>query len=309
MKISDYSGEFEVIRDAEFFTLGDVDSAGDGVLAYADTLKYLYKALANPNITCLVTTAQLAAMVKNIPGLIVAQSPRDIFYFIHLKLVEGLHYSIPFKPGIGVGCSIHPSAIVCNGCQIGDNVKIGEHVVIQSPTWIGSNVSIEAGVKIGVDGILYSVTSHGPRLIKHAGYVRIKDRAILMTNSIVVRSIHDSDVTEIGEAALVGIGSIVGHEAKVGDRAIISNQCVLARKSVLGKSVFLGTHVMIKEYVEVGAGARVMAGSVVIDNVQPGTEVSGNFAIDHRSRMLEFIRLKHAVSNDDKNLKDPRDST
>lgn len=309
MKISDYSGQFEVIRDAEFSTLGYVDSASDGVLAYADTLKYLHIALANPNITCLVTTAKLATMVKNIPGLIVAKSPRDIFYHIHLKLVEGLDYIPPFKQGFGVGCSIHSTAIVCNGCRIGDNVKIGEHVIIQSPTWIGSNVTIEAGVKIGVDGILYSVTSDGPRLIKHAGYVRIKDGAILMTNSIVVRSIHDSDVTEIGMSALIGLGSIVGHEAKVGDCAIISNQCVLARKSVVGKNAFLGTHVMIKEYVEVGAGARVMAGSVVIDHVQPGTQVSGNFAIDHRSRMLEFIRLKHAVSNDNKMLKAPRDGT
>lgn len=298
MKISDYSGEFKIIRDAEFFTLGYVDASCSGVFAYADTLKYLHRALANPCITCLVTTPELASMANNIQGLVIAESPRDIFYEIHLKLVEGSLYQLPFKQSIGVGCTIHPTAIVCAGCQIGDNVRIGEHVIIQSPTWIGSNVTIEAGVKIGVDGILYNLTADGPRLIKHAGYVHVKDGAILMTNAIVVRSIHNSDVTEIGKSALVGLGSIVGHEAKVGDRAIVSNQCVLARQSVIGAGAFLGTHVMIKEYVSVGAGAQVMAGSVVIDHVHPGAQVSGNFATDHRGRMLEFSRLKYVALNE-----------
>jgi UDP-3-O-[3-hydroxymyristoyl] glucosamine N-acyltransferase len=300
VKISDYTGEFRIIRDAEFFTMGYVNSDCNGVLAYADTLKYLYKAQENPGITCLITTSELASMAKNVQGLIVAKSPRDIFYDIHLQLIKGSHYSPPFKPGIGKGCSIHPTAIISEGCQIGNNVMIGEHVIIQSPTWIGSNVKIDAGVKIGVDGILYSMTSDGPRLIKHAGYVRIKDGAILMANSIIVRSIHNSDVTEIGRAALVGLGSIVGHEAKVGDHAIVSNQCVLARQSVLGARAFLGTHAMIKEYVLVGSAARVMAGSVVIENVKSGAEVSGIFATDHRSRMLGFSRLKHLLSSDDK---------
>jgi acyl-[acyl carrier protein]--UDP-N-acetylglucosamine O-acyltransferase len=308
MKISDYTGEFKIIRDAEFNTLGYVDSNCEKVLAYVDTLKYLLKALANPNISCLITTPELAAKAKSFKGLVITQSPREVFYKIHSEMIKSVQYTLPFKQEIGVGCIIHPTAIICDGCKIGDNVMIGEHVVIQSPAWIGSNVTIDSGVKIGVDGILFTSTNDGPQIIKHAGYVRIKDGAILMTNSIVVRSIHDSDCTEVGEAALVGLGSIIGHEVKVGDRAIISNQCVLARRALIGSGAFLGTHVMIKEYTFVGEYARVMAGSVVIDHVPPRTEVSGNFATNHSNRMMAFTRLKRMFTADKKSSKVSRNS-
>ena len=262
MKLSDYNTGSTIVRDAEFTRLGYVDTECAGVLAYADTLKYLHKATANPNLACLITTAELAAKATGIPGLMIAESPRTAFYEIHVRCISESRYVLPFEPGIGVGCKIHPSALIAEGCRIGDNVTIGEQVIIRAPVWIGSNVTIEAGVKVGVDGILYNRTNDGPRLIPHAGYVRIHDHVILMTNSVVVRSIHDTDVTEIGEAALVGLASIVGHEAKIGDHAVVSNQCVLARRCVVGKGAFLGTQTMIREYVCVGENARAMAGSV-----------------------------------------------
>lgn len=297
MKLSDFSAGTIIVRDAEFSRLGYVDSDCVGVLAYADNLKYLHKARTNPNVTCLITTSELAAIVTEIPGLMVAESPRTAFYEIHMRFIGESRYALPFEPGIGVGCNIHSTALIAEGCRIGDNVTIGEQVIIRAAVWIGSNVTIEAGVKIGVEGILYNKTPEGPRLIPHGGYVRIHDHVILMANSVVVRSIHDTDVTEVGEAALVGLASIVGHEAKIGDHAVVSNQCVLARRCVIGKGAFLGTQTMIKEYVCVGKDARVMAGSVVINDVLPGATVSGNFATDHNNRMMEFIRLNRMNSS------------
>jgi UDP-3-O-[3-hydroxymyristoyl] glucosamine N-acyltransferase len=150
-----------------------------------------------------------------------------------------------------------------------------------------------------MEGILYSRTNMGPRLIPHGGYVRIHDNAILMTNALVVRSVHDTDVTEVGNGALIGLASILGHEAKVGDRVVVSNQCVIARKSVVGADAFLGTQCMIKENVRIGKGARVMAGSVVICDVAAGVTVSGNFATEHNMRMLEYMRVSRKYPAND----------
>jgi acetyltransferase-like isoleucine patch superfamily enzyme len=55
---------------------------------------------------------------------------------------------------------------------------------------------------------------------------------------------------------------------------------------------------MIKENVNIGDGACVMAGSVVICDVAAGTAVSGNFATEHRIRMLEFTRAKRQPAAD-----------
>ena len=290
MKLTECNVRATVAREGEFHRLGSTDADCSGLLAYADSLKYLHHAFANPQITCLITTAELAGLVPDRMGLMVAVNPRDTFYAIHLRFIHELRYVLPFEPGIGNGCRIHPSAQIADGCRIEDNVTIGEQVIVRSPVWIGSNVSIEPGVKLGMEGILYCRTDAGPRLVPHGGYVRIHDNAMLMTNAVVVRSVHDTDVTEVGDSALIGLASIVGHEAKIGTRSVVSNQCVVARKSIIGSDVFLGTQCMIKENVRVGDGARVMAGSVVICDVAAGATVSGNFATEHRPRMLAFMR-------------------
>lgn len=292
MKLSKYFTDSSLVRDNEFTRLGYVDSISSGILAYADNLKYLQKAEANSNVTCLIVTPELSTSASKIPGLVISSAPREAFYNIHSQFISDSLYELPFEADIGMDCKIHPSAIISEGCRIGDNVVIGEQVVIHESVWIGSGVTIEPGVKIGVEGILYNKTDAGNSLIPHGGYVRIHDNVSLMTNSIVVRSIHDTDATEIGKGSLVGLTSIIGHEAKVGENVVISNQCVLARRSRIGNDAFLGTNVMIKEHVHIGKNTRVLAGSVVISDVAENLSVSGNFATNHRSRMLDFVRTK-----------------
>ena len=294
MKLSRYFNSQNLIRDNEFMQLGYVDSKSSQVLAYADNLKYLQAAAKNPNISCLIVTPELSLsnFAVKLPGLVASGSPREAFYKIHSSFIDDSLYHFPFKPGIGVGCKIHPTAIISEGCRIGDNVIIGEQVVIRECVWIGSGVIIEPGVKIGVEGILYNRTSSGIVLIPHAGYVRIHDNVNLMTNSIVVRSIHNTDVTEIGKGSLIGLASIIGHEANIGTSVVISNQCLVARKSRIGNDCFLGTNVMVKEHVYIGKKAHVFAGSVVISDVAENSSVSGNFATDHKKRMLDLARMK-----------------
>lgn len=292
MKLSQYFPDSNIVRDNEFNKLGYVDSQSPNVLAYADSLKYVNEAVINSNIKCLIVTPELSDSASEMAGLVISTSPREDFYNLHAQFISESLYEFPFEADIGSGCNIHPSAIIADGCQIGDNVVIGEQVVIRYPVWIGSGVTIEPGVKIGVEGILYNKSNSGVSLIPHGGYVRIHDNVSLMTNSIIVRSIHDTDVTEIGKGSLIGLTSIVGHEAKVGENVVISNQCVLARRCRISIGAFIGTNVMIKEHVQIGENARVMAGSVVIKDVAKNMSVSGNFATNHKGRMLDFTRIK-----------------
>lgn len=292
MKLSQFFPGSEVVHDTEFSKLGYVDSASPGVLAYADNLKYLQKAEANSNIVCLIVLPELVELASQLPGLVVSDAPREAFYKLHLRFIDELRYEKSFEPGIGANCKIHPTAIVAEGCRIEDNAVIGEQVLIRHPAWIGTGVTIEPGSKIGVEGILYNRTNKGNILIAHAGYVRIHDDVSLMTNSVIVRSVHDTDMTEVGQGSIIGLNSIVGHEAKVGQHVVVSNQCVLARKCSVGNNAFIGTNVMIKEHVRIGENSRVMAGSVVVNDVVESASVSGNFATDHKVRMLDFARIK-----------------
>jgi len=294
MKLSNFFPDKSIERCSEFSRLGYVDAEYSGVLAYADNLKYLHIAENNPNVSCLIVTKKILSAATKTPGIIISESPRDCFYTLHMQFINESYYSLPFSADVGSGCKIHPSAIIADGCRIGDDVTIGEQVLIREPVWIGSGVNIEPGVKIGVDGILYNKSLEGVKLIPHAGYVRIHDNVSLMTNSVIVRSIHDTDVTEIGAGSLIGLSSVIGHEAKIGEHVVISNQCVIARRSVIGDRAFLGTNVIIKEHVNIGSDASVMAGSVVISDVNDHASVSGNFASEHQSRMMAHVRNRRS---------------
>jgi UDP-3-O-[3-hydroxymyristoyl] glucosamine N-acyltransferase len=293
-KLSEFFAEGEIVREGEFATLGYADSARPGSLAFADSVKHVRMAAKNAAITCLITVPHLVEEVAPQCGVVACERPRDLFYRLHETWVRESRYVIPFGAHRGMHCRIHPSAIVAPGCWIGDHVEIGELVVIREPVKIGSHAVIEPGVKVGMEGILYHRTPGGPRIIKHGGMVEMGEHCALMANSVVVRSVHDTDATRLGDGVIVGLGSVVGHEAKVGNGVVISNHCVLARRCRVQDGAFLGTGAFVREHVVVGAGAQVMAGAVVIDEVASGATVSGNFAMDHKSRLMDFTRSRLA---------------
>jgi acyl-[acyl carrier protein]--UDP-N-acetylglucosamine O-acyltransferase len=294
-QLSGYFDATEIVRDGEFATLGYVDSVRVGTIAFADSTKYVRLAVKNPAICCLITSVGLSGLAERVPGLVVSENPRAAFYRLHECWVRENRYQMPFESYRGVNCQIHPSAIVAAGCYIGDHVVIGEQAVIRDPVKIGDHVIIEPGAKLGMEGILYQRTVEGPRLIKHGGAVEIGDHTAVLTNAVVVRAVHDTDLTKVGKSVIVGIGSVIGHEAKVEDRVVVSNQCVVARRCVVGEGAFLGTGVFVREHVKIGRGAQVMAGAVVVDDVAESMVVSGNFATDHQQRLVRFARDRQAV--------------
>ena len=118
MKLTECDVRGAVVRDNEFHRLGCTDADRSGLLVYADSFKYLQRALANPHIACLITTEALAALVPDGVGLMVAANPRDAFFAVHLQFILASRYILPFEPGIGSGCRIHPSAQISDGCRI-----------------------------------------------------------------------------------------------------------------------------------------------------------------------------------------------
>ena len=124
MKISQVVEKGLVERDCNFNHLGYVDSASNGVLAYADTYKYLSLAKKNPNLTALITTPKLKESASQFFGLVVVDNPRNLFYKIHQYFIDNKCYKMIFEAGVGDGCEIHPTAIVSPNCCIGNNVKI-----------------------------------------------------------------------------------------------------------------------------------------------------------------------------------------
>lgn len=282
-RLSAYFSPDEVRRDGRFEELGHAASAVPGTLAYCDSVHYLEVASANPQVSCVLVTPGLEAKVDPNKGYAVLADPRNAFYRLHERLDSSSASS---------DTVIHPSAIVSNGARIGRGVVISERVVIRDDVEIGDGSFIDAGAVIGAEGILYLREGGSNHRIRHRGAVSIGSCAVILANAVVVRGIHPGLPTVIGDNSIVGIASTIGHEAELGRNCVISGNCVIARRARIGEGAWIGTSAMVREYVSIGAGASVKAGSVVVEDVPDGAEVSGNFAISHRRRLLQHLRDK-----------------
>jgi len=292
MRLSDFFEKINILREGEFITLGHARSHVKGTLAYCDTIFYLKIAEQNENISCIITTKELADEENFSQGCVLSDNPRNAFYRLHNRLVENHAYPLKIEYGMGMNCHIHASAQISKRTRIGDRVTIGEYVVIKDEVIVGDGTSIDAGVVVGCEGILYMQEEGGNIFVKHAGGVRIGKDVHVLSHAIIVRSIHDNPLTTIGDHTIIGITSIIGHEAQIGRNCIISGNCMIARMAQIEEGAWIGTSSFIREYVKIGKFAKVMAGSVVIQDVCERQAVSGNFAIDHRINAMEYLNRK-----------------
>jgi sugar O-acyltransferase (sialic acid O-acetyltransferase NeuD family) len=131
---------------------------------------------------------------------------------------------------------------------------------------------------------------------------RLKENLVEMLKSrrkvMPVNAIHPKAF--VSELAFIGYGNMVGAGAVVNANSRIPNHCILSSNVVvefdceledyvqigpgsiinsgvtIGKGAFIGSGVTIVSGVKIGEKARIGAGSIVINDVEPGQTVFGN---------------------------------
>ena len=107
--------------------------------------------------------------------------------------------------------------------------------------------------------------------------VEIGDSAVIMMGAVI------NIGAVIGEGTMIDMGAVLGGRAIVGKRCHIGAGAVLAgvveppsaTPVVVEDNVLIGANAVVIEGVRIGEGAVVAAGSVVIEDVAPGTVVAG----------------------------------
>ncbi len=293
MKLANYFQADQLIQDGDFTCLGYADSPKPGTLAFCDSIFYLKKANANPHLTGIITSPELAGEVARNRGIVAAANPRRAFYQLHNVLIENALPQVLADYGQGSNCNIHPTAVVSPRTKIGDHVTIAENAVVKAETEIGDHTFIDANAVIGSDGLLYFEEDGRTRFIRHAGGVKVGRRVTILSSAVIVKSVHDSLLTEVGDRSIIGVGTNVGHEAQVGKDCAISSHCVIARRARVSDGVRMGPGAIIREHVRIGPGAHVRMGSAVIEDVVARQSVSGSFAVDHKISLKAYHRKKN----------------
>ena len=107
--------------------------------------------------------------------------------------------------------------------------------------------------------------------------VQIGDNAVIMMGAII------NIGAVIGAGTMIDLGAVLGGRAIVGKRCHIGAGAVLAgvveppsaTPVIVEDNVLIGANAVVIEGVRIGEGAVVAAGSVVIEDVEPGMVVAG----------------------------------
>jgi UDP-N-acetylglucosamine acyltransferase len=176
--------------------------------------------------------------------------------------------------------TIHPTAIIEPGAQLGENVSIGPYTVIRAHVSIGEGTSvgphcvIEGRTTIGRDNRIFQFCSLGgePQDKKYAGEptrLEIGDRnTIREFCTFNTGTVQDVGVTRLGDDNWMMAYVHLAHDCQVGNRTIFANNAQIAGHVHVGDWAILGGYTQVHQFVQIG--------TTLSQDVPPFAMVAGN---------------------------------
>jgi UDP-N-acetylglucosamine acyltransferase len=197
--------------------------------------------------------------------------------------------------------SIHPTAIVQEGAQIGDGVEIGPYCIVGGQARLGegcrltSHVVVEGRTAIGRENVLhpFAVIGGPPQDSKDKGddgEVTVGDRNIIREHVTINRGTRrGGGKTRLGSDCYLMAASHVGHDCIVGNHVIMVNSALLGGHVELQDYAYVSGHVGIHQYASVGTHAFIGSTSRIPTDVPPYMLVQGE---DHEVICVNAVGLK-----------------
>lgn len=273
---------------AEARQTGFVWTRRDGLVCLAANRHYLAMACDNDQARVIIAPPEVAGG-KTPSGkcLVVCRRAEELYLYLHTLQKPDASDA---TPQVDASATIDDSAVLRGDVRIGPHVHVGPHVTICGPVVIGRDTCIDSGAIVGCEG-LYAKDILGQRQhIPHFGGVDIGPSAFIHAGAVIVRSAIRGEVTRIGASAHIGVMTNVGHDAEIGEAATLSSHCTIAGRARIGARAWIGASATVSNALHVGADARVRLGAVVVRDVPPEGDVSGNFADNHARTMRKFLK-------------------
>ncbi|MEW8451956.1 MAG: acyl-ACP--UDP-N-acetylglucosamine O-acyltransferase [Candidatus Thiodiazotropha sp.] len=184
--------------------------------------------------------------------------------------------------------SIHPTAIVDAGAELGRDVSVGPHsiigpdVVIGDESWIGPQVVIKGPTRIGTGNRIYQFASIGeaPQDLKYAGEptrLEIGDRNTIRECATINRgTVNGGGITRVGDDNFLMAYIHIAHDCTVGNGTVFANNASLAGHVDIGNQVILSGFTLVHQFCSVGDHAFTGMGSAISKDVPPYLMVTGS---------------------------------
>lgn len=277
--------------------------------------------------TAVICDKALASIVPAHIAVLISDHPHTAFAKAGALLHADAMQPLPNMPVSGVHPSafvdpsatleddvvIEPMAVVGADAKIGSGTRIGAGAVIGAHVKIGRNCSIAAGAsiicaylgndviihngaRIGQDGFGYAPGPHGMEKIVQIGRVIIQDKVEIGANTTIDRGTMDDTV--IGEGTKIDNQVQIGHNVRIGRHCAIVAKVGIAGSARIGDGVQIGGATGIKGHITIGNGAQIAAMSGVVDNVQPGEQLGGIPARPIKSFLRDMAELTSRARRD-----------
>jgi UDP-N-acetylglucosamine acyltransferase len=188
-----------------------------------------------------------------------------------------IHPSALVDPGASLDDDVEvgPWSLIGAGVHIGSGTRVAAHVVIEGPTWIGSDNHFHSFCSIG----------GAPQDKKYRGEptrLTIGSRNMFREYVTINRgTVQDRGVTEVGDDNWIMASVHIAHDCQVGSQTIFANTTNLAGHVEVGDWAILGGCTQVHQFCKIGAHAMTGAGTVLLHDLPPYVMASGNTAEAH----------------------------
>ena len=204
-------------------------------------------------------------VLKLAPKAIVFKAGRDATAVVDPSVQLGTDVSIQAHAVIEAGSVIGERTVIGAGTYIGHESVIGAdsfiypNVTIRERTRIGSRVIIHSGVVIGADGFGFEMADGQYKKVPQIGIVQIDDNVEIGANSTIDRARFGRTWIQQG----VKIDNLVqiAHNVVIGANTAIAAQSGIAGSVRIGRRVIIAGQVGIVGHLDIGDGSVIAAQS------------------------------------------------
>jgi len=202
--------------------------------------------------------------------------------------------------------SIHPTAIVSPGVEIGRDVDIGAycvvgpHVVLNDGCKLHHHATIEGYTTLGEGCEVFpqAVLGTPPQDVKYGGertYLQIGSRNVFREMVTAHPGTgNGGGLTRIGDGNLILIGAHIAHDCHIGNNCIIANYVQFAGHVHVEDNVNMGGHCAVHHFVTVGKHAFVGGMTRVSADVPPYMVVVAARGSRAEVRMVNGVGLERS---------------
>ncbi|HKY26692.1 MAG TPA: acyl-ACP--UDP-N-acetylglucosamine O-acyltransferase [Pyrinomonadaceae bacterium] len=186
--------------------------------------------------------------------------------------------------------NIHPTAVVAAGARIGRDCYIGPYTTIGAEVELGEEVRLDSHcvvdgrTTIGAGSHVFPFVSIGlaPQDLKYKGEpaeTRIGRRNQIREFVTIHRGSKGGGMlTQIGDDCLIMAQAHIAHDCKIGNGVIMANAATLAGHVTIEDGANIGAYSGVHQFCRIGREAYVGGYSVVVKDALPFALTVGNHA-------------------------------